>query len=199
MSFDEIKNLIKGGVFQSPSKGPLDLCSVIDELIRYKKDNLETKYKIVVGTDSEVRERGVEFVCVVAIHRIGKGGRYFWLKIYDERKLDLRTRIYQEAVISLALAGVLLETELQLHGMELNMNKSINEVFNLLERDSDSVSEAEKEIIFTNELEIHVDIGTVGATKEMIKEIVGMIKGSGFFVKIKPDSFAASSLADKHL
>jgi len=33
----------------------------------------------------------------------------------------------------------------------------------------------------------------------MIREIVGMIKGSGFFVKIKPEAFAAATLADKHL
>jgi len=197
MNLDEIKNLIKGGVFQSPSKGPLDLCGVIKELVTYKKDNLEAKYKIVVGTDSEVREGGAEFVCVVAIHRIGKGGRYFWLKIYDERKLDLRTRIYQEAVISLALAGVLLETELEMHNVSVDMSNSINDVFKTLE--SNSLKDLEGEIIFTNELEIHVDIGTVGPTREMIREIVGMIKGSGFFVKIKPDSFAASSLADKHL
>jgi predicted RNase H-related nuclease YkuK (DUF458 family) len=103
MGLEEIKNLIKGGVFQSPTKGSLSLVEVIKELIGFKKENPEDKYKIAIGTDSETRERGVEFVCVVAIHRIGKGGRYFWFKIYDERKLDFRTRIYQEAVISLAL------------------------------------------------------------------------------------------------
>jgi uncharacterized protein len=197
MGLEEIKNLIKGGVFQSPTKGSLDLVEVIRELINFKKENPENKYRIAIGTDSETRERGVEFVCVVAIHRIGKGGRYFWFKIYDERKLDFRTRIYQEAVISLALAGGLLEKELEMHGMDIDMDKSVNEVFRSLE---DNIEEnSEKEIIFTNELEIHVDIGTVGPTKEMIKEIVGMVKGSGFFVKIKPDSFAATSLADKQL
>lgn len=197
MGLEEVKNLIKGGVFQSPTKGSLSLARVIHELISYKKDKPEESYKIAIGTDSEAREKGVEFVCVVAIHRIGKGGRYFWLKIYDERKLDFRTRIYQEAVISLALAGGLLETELELHGIGLSMNGSISEAFQILEKDIGTGSE--KEIIFTNELEIHVDIGTVGPTKEMIKEIVGMVKGSGFFVKIKPDSFAATSLADKQL
>jgi len=196
MSLDEIKNLIKGGIFQSPSKGALDLCSIISELTAYKKENPETKYKIVVGTDSEVRGKGAEFVCVVAILRVGKGGRYFWLKIYDGRKFDLRTRIYQEAVVSLALTGALLETELEMHGMQLDLGKPINAAFDSLQKDAET---AEKEIILTNELEIHVDIGTVGATKDMIKEIVGMIRGSGFFVKIKPESFAASSLADKHL
>jgi predicted RNase H-related nuclease YkuK (DUF458 family) len=84
-----------------------------------------------------------------------------------------------------------------MHGVGVDMNKSVNEIFEFLGSDTRNVSE--KEIIFTNDLEIHVDIGTVGPTKEMIKEIVGMVKGSGFFVKIKPDSFAATSLADKQL
>jgi len=168
----------------------------IDELINYKKEDQEAKYKIVVGTDSEVREKEIEFVCVVAVHRIGRGGRYFWLKIYDKRKLDLRSRIYQEAVVSLALAGALLEKELELHEVKIDMGQSITDMFKVFEKDANNLNQ---EIIFTNELEIHVDIGQNGPTREMIKEIVGMIKGSGFFVKIKPEAFAAATLADKHL
>jgi predicted RNase H-related nuclease YkuK (DUF458 family) len=197
MSFDEIKNLIRGGVFHSPTKGAIDLNRVIYELIDYKKENLEAKYKIVIGTDSEVKEKGIEFVCVVAVHRIGKGGRYFWSRIYEERKLDLRNRIYQEAVISLALAGALLEKELEFHKMRVDMGQSITDIFKMLEKESKNGSN--QEIIFTNELEIHVDIGQNGPTREMIKEIIGMVKGSGFFVKIKPEAYAAATLADRHV
>jgi hypothetical protein len=197
MSLDEIKNLIKGGVFHSPTKGMMDLGDIIKELIDYKKEMPEIKHKIVIGTDSEVKEKGVEFVCVVAVHRIGKGGRYFWSRIYDEKKFDLRTRIYQEAVISLALAGALLEKELELHDMKVDMGQSIAEIFKSLE--NESKNGLNREIIFTNELEIHVDIGQNGPTREMIREIVGMVRGSGFFVKIKPEAFAAATLADKHL
>ncbi|OGZ32729.1 MAG: hypothetical protein A2V69_00840 [Candidatus Portnoybacteria bacterium RBG_13_40_8] len=196
MNLEDIKNLIKEGIFHSPSKGVLDLGEVIIELINYKKEDPGAKYKIVVGTDSEVREKGIEFVCVVAVHRIGRGGRYFWSRIYEEKKLDLRSRIYQEAVISLGLAGALLEKELELREFKIDMGQSITDIFKTLENDSNGLV---GEIIFSNELEIHVDIGQNGPTREMIKEIVGMIKGSGFFVKIKPEAFAAATLADKHL
>lgn len=47
-------------------------------------------------------------------------------------------------------------------------------------------------------LEIHLDIGKNGQTKELIKEIVGMVTGSGFDAKIKPDACGASKVADKH-
>jgi predicted RNase H-related nuclease YkuK (DUF458 family) len=47
-------------------------------------------------------------------------------------------------------------------------------------------------------LSIHVDVGPNGETKKMVNEIVGMIKGSGFDVKTKPESYGASSVADRH-
>ncbi len=48
------------------------------------------------------------------------------------------------------------------------------------------------------DLEIHLDIGPHGDTRELIREIVGMVIGSGFDAKIKPDSCGASKVADKH-
>jgi len=48
------------------------------------------------------------------------------------------------------------------------------------------------------DIEIHLDIGQNGATRELIREIVGMVSGSGFDAKIKPDSFGASTVADKY-
>lgn len=47
-------------------------------------------------------------------------------------------------------------------------------------------------------VEIHLDIGTHGETKELIREITGMIIGCGFDACIKPHACAASKVADKH-
>ena len=44
---------------------------------------------------------------------------------------------------------------------------------------------------------IHADIGENGATKDMIKEVTGLIRGNGFEPKIKPESFVASTVADR--
>lgn len=46
--------------------------------------------------------------------------------------------------------------------------------------------------------EIHVDVGQRGETRTIVQEVVGMIRGSGFEVKIKPDAFGASTVADRH-
>ncbi|MFZ5650618.1 MAG: ribonuclease H-like YkuK family protein [Bacillota bacterium] len=48
------------------------------------------------------------------------------------------------------------------------------------------------------EVEIHIDVGRQGETRDLIREVVGMVTGSGFQAKIKPDAYAASSVADKH-
>lgn len=47
-------------------------------------------------------------------------------------------------------------------------------------------------------VEIHLDIGPNGDTKELIREVVGMVVGSGFAAKIKPYSCGATKVADKY-
>lgn len=47
-------------------------------------------------------------------------------------------------------------------------------------------------------IEIHLDVGENGKTKELIRDVVGMITGTGFAARIKPDSYGASKVADKH-
>ncbi|MDD4238735.1 MAG: ribonuclease H-like YkuK family protein [Desulfotomaculaceae bacterium] len=47
-------------------------------------------------------------------------------------------------------------------------------------------------------VEIHIDVGVKGETKDLIREVVGMVTGSGFTAKIKPEAYGASSVADKH-
>ncbi|WP_027356155.1 ribonuclease H-like YkuK family protein [Desulfofundulus thermocisternus] len=48
------------------------------------------------------------------------------------------------------------------------------------------------------QVEIHIDVGTHGETRELIREVVGMVTGSGFQAKIKPEAYGAFSVADKH-
>lgn len=47
-------------------------------------------------------------------------------------------------------------------------------------------------------IQIHVDIGKNGETREMITEVTNMIRSSGYDVKIKPHSFGASKVADRY-
>lgn len=47
-------------------------------------------------------------------------------------------------------------------------------------------------------VEIHLDVGERGATRELIREVVGMVTGNGFAAQIKPHSFGASKVADRY-
>lgn len=47
-------------------------------------------------------------------------------------------------------------------------------------------------------IEIHVDVGHIGPTRDMIQELTGMIVAHGYQARTKPDSFAASKVADRH-
>ena len=48
------------------------------------------------------------------------------------------------------------------------------------------------------DFEIHADIGENGETKAMIQEVVGMIRAHNFEAKTKPESYAASKVADRY-
>lgn len=130
------------------------------------------RYTLVVGTDSE-DGAVARFVSVVVIHRVGKCARYFWTRKSEPKMLSLRQRIYHEATLSLALAH--------------QLTRGVGDILNGYLTSG------------ICQLEVHVDIGQFGPTRDMIKEVVGMIHGSGFTVRIKPESYAASAVADKHV
>jgi hypothetical protein len=47
-------------------------------------------------------------------------------------------------------------------------------------------------------VEIHLDVGENGETKDLIRDVVGMVTGSGFHAEIKPNSYGASKVADRY-
>lgn len=140
---------------------------LLEEIEKFMLEDDDFEYKVLVGTDSEAYESRVEFITVIAIHRMGKGGRFFWKKEWQNKPFSLYERLWQEAIISLNTSQQLLK--------ELN-DKNLNFSF-----------------------ELHLDLGTNGKSKSMIKEIINLIKSYGFIVKTKPESYAASKVADKLL
>jgi hypothetical protein len=47
-------------------------------------------------------------------------------------------------------------------------------------------------------VEIHIDAGADGDTREIIKEVVGMVNGCGYTAVTKPSSYGATKVADRH-
>ena len=112
---------------------------------------------------------------VIAVHRVGKGGIFFYDVEYVDRIQSLRRKITEETQRSLELADGLLESlELAL----IDNNIDIDEL----------------DLCF----QIHCDIGQEGKTKNLIREITNWVTSLGYVCLIKPDSYTASGIANKY-
>lgn len=163
----------KNGHFVSPTKGLVSTPKMISEIASFVKEEPSRFYRLVIGTDSQTKKINgvseVDFVTAIVVHRQGRGARYFWRKEKKQmRTVVLRDKIYTETSISLATA---------------------EDIVPLLRA---AITPAKYD------LEIHIDVGPLGPTREMIREVVGMVNGNGYVAKTKPDSWGASSVADKH-
>lgn len=158
--------------FYNPSRGKMTGNEMLDEIYEFVNSDPGSFYRLVIGTDSQVKRiNGVvecDYVTAIVIHREGRGARYFWMKEKMKESKVLRDRIYSETVRSLDAAEVLVPT----------LRKAVTPA--------------------KYDLEIHIDVGSLGKTREMIREVVGMVSGNGYTAKTKPESWGASSVADKH-
>ena len=153
-------------IFISPSKGKMNFDDTFKDIVGYMQEMPGVPYRLIIGTDSQLREDAC-FVTAIVIHRIGKGGRYYYTKENERMGRSLKQRIFLEAAKSLGVASSLAEKLAQNGYGDLNV-------------------------------EIHLDIGQNGETRDLIREIVGMVTGTGFEAKIKPDAYGATKVADKH-
>lgn len=154
------------GDFVSPTDGPMSFDRMFSGIMRFMQEKPDAQYKIIVGSDSQMRDR-ICFVTAVIVHRLGKGARYYYHRQYHRKLTSLRQQIFYETSLSLHLAGLLAGR------LARNGHSTLN-------------------------VEIHIDVGQKGDTRNLIREVVGMVTGSGFNAKIKPDSFGASNVADRH-
>lgn len=155
--------------FVSPTFGKMTLDSACQSIFDYMQEEPKRRYSIIIGTDSDGYGE-VTFVTALMVHRIGRGGRCFIAKTKVQNIVDLRQKIYQEATLSLDITQLVVK----------KLKQFLSEEY------------------LQKGLEIHVDIGENGPTRDMIKEVTGMVKGSGYTVRIKPESYCASCVADRY-
>jgi predicted RNase H-related nuclease YkuK (DUF458 family) len=160
----------------------IKLDETVEEIAKYIGQQPEAKYKITVGSDSQGSNE-TQFVTAVAVLRVGNGGRYFWTKTDKIFCPTLRDRIYKEAMYSITLVQEL----------KSRLKEKLGEEFFWPAR------HATQDIAGgDNKITVHLDIGKNGPTKDFIDSVVGMVRGYGFDAIIKPDSFGAFVLADRH-
>jgi hypothetical protein len=166
--------MIENELFNNPTIGQLTYLQLINKVAEFMDEDTQAIYHLVIGTDSRQKKNNghfsLELVTAVVIHRRGSGGRYFWKRITDAHKNNqiLRNKIYKETILSLELAKDFVPKLRQ----QINGQKY--------------------------SLEIHIDVGETGPTRDMIKEVVGIVTGSGYTAKTKPEGYGAFVVADRH-
>ena len=160
-------------IFRSQTYGKLDITQIPDKIQEFydKTKHFERDFRIIIGTDSQ-NFNYTKMVSVIAIVCEGHGGIFFHRITKQPIIKDVRSKLHFETNESLTIASKLI----------------------------DILEKTEYEELFINcSFTIHIDAGhsEKGKTKELIPELVGWIKACGYDCEVKPDSFVASSIADK--
>lgn len=155
-------------MFQSPTFGEVELQEVRTHIVDFLARDAAAEYQIVVGTDSQPHN--------------GSG-------------VDFVTAI---VVHRKGRGGIYFWKRIVHHKPYVLRQRMYEEATMSLAMAEDVVALLHKDGITKYDVEIHVDIGAFGPTRDMISEIIGMIRGSGFAVKMKPESYAASKVADRY-
>lgn len=154
--------------FNSPTYGILTVEDVHKRIVTFMKEDPQARYHFVIGTDSQ-QKNGDEVDFVTAFVVHRIGTGGIY---FWRRLVENKRYVLRQRIYT-----------------EATLSLSAAEEF---------MGSFKKNGISDYEVEIHVDVGKVGETREMLAEVVGMVRGSGFRVKVKPESYGASKVADRH-
>lgn len=156
---------------QSYTYGEVSIPQIAEILIDYAVKNRGAKLNLVVGTDSQTGFK-TKVVVVIALHHVGKGGFFFHETQVLPRIGNLRQKLQYETQQSLEHIDALM-AEMEKAGEERGLNP--HKLF---------------------QYAIHVDARENGPTMQLIPELVGWVRACGYEAITKPQSYAASTLAD---
>lgn len=164
---------MNGHMLVRPDGTALDVAGAAAVMARWVGARPDAEYELTVGTDSQNFD-DTKMVEAVVLRMVGKGGIFFY-HVDRVRRIDsLRVKIYEETRRSLELAGALIP---ELHGA--------------LEAEGLDCGRLRMRVA------IHCDIGSQGPTRDMLKEIAGWVAAEGYDCMIKPESYAASGVANR--
>jgi len=159
--------------FYRPQSGAISFPEVLKEIVAFIKQEPKCFYKVIVGSDSgaaHLEPFDTSIITAVIVWRIGKGATYYLTKSPRQTFYTRRDRIIAETMNSVTLA----------QEFRSRLRRELGDEF------------------LWDGNEIHADVGNGGETREFIREVVGMINAYNFIPVIKPYSWGAASVADKH-
>jgi len=168
----------KSFTFYNLTESSMSFEDVMKRMMSFIKIDPCSEYVLSIGSDSQVHQEETKFITAIHLHRVGKGA-WGCLRNYNIRrritsvreKISIETALSQEIAYLFSLQYLIEITELLVPYIDEGADFK---------------------------LEIHLDIGKKGMTKDLINEMTGRITAMGLEAKIKPDSYAASSYANRY-
>lgn len=155
--------------FHDAAGRPLDLFLVVGEITRFIREDDRRKYTIIVGSDSE----GI-----------------------SDDGCDFVTAI---VVHRIGNGGRYFWRRLELPRLHTLRDRILQEVLLSIDIARELFDQLEAMDIPPFGFEIHVDVGENGETRAMLQEVLGMVRAYNFEAKTKPESYAASKVADRYV
>lgn len=142
---------------------------VASAVLSFMRVDLDRKYAITIGTDSE---------------------------LYNKTSADFVTAIVVHRVGN---GARYFWRRIKMNNLHTMRDRILQEVMISLDTAKMILGQLKKLDTPEFSFEIHVDVGENGESRKMIQELVGMIRANDFEAKTKPASYAASSVADRHV
>lgn len=154
--------------FHSPTFGQLSLSEVIAKIQQFRDADTVATYRFFIGTDSLPTPTKAATLVTAIVYHRQGHGAIYFW------------------------------TKQRFEKLATLRDRMYQEALNSIEVARTFVDASKGTDVLTGDIEIHVDVGHIGETRAMIKEIVGMVTANGFPVKTKPEAVAASKVADRH-
>ena len=154
--------------FHSPTHGQLTQTDLVGRIRDFVVASQDHEYRLIIGTDSLPNAAGQVYLVTAIVLHRVGNGGIY----FWQRQLTKKLVTLRDRMYAEALTSIATAQKLEaMPDLKPWLKQSI---------------------------EIHVDVGEFGPTREMIQELVGMIVAHGYAAKTKPESFAASKVADRH-
>lgn len=147
----------------------MNVSQVVSEIVRFINEDKNRHYKIIIGSDSEGHADVV---------------------------VDFATAIVVHRVGN---GGRYFWRRMKLPKFHTLRDRIIQEVLFSLEVAKEVLVYLKTFNVSQFDFEIHADIGENGETKSMMQEVLGMIRAYNFEARTKPESYAATKVADRHV
>jgi predicted RNase H-related nuclease YkuK (DUF458 family) len=158
-----------GDFFNSSLGIKFNIGQVVQEIVRFMAEDRNRRYKIVIGSDSEG---------------------------HIEEMMDFVTAIVVHRVGN---GGRYFWRRIELPKFHTLRDRIVQEVLLSLEVAKETLIALKTFEAPRFDFEIHVDIGENGESKSMMQEVIGMIRAYNFEARTKPESYAATNVADRHV